>query len=162
MVYLPPPRSSMVYLPSPRSSTASKATQSNAVSTSLKPVVTWRQIKQGVGMEKCKERAHFSTAESGLASTPHTSTNRTHLTWQSPTAAPHREGQSNYTKKTRSPVSELQHQRDQTVVSNEATPILKSSHPIGTRRQLGTGSTKYKWRRRSISQSKSHCLCHIY
>lgn len=162
--------SNMTYLPPPRSSTA---TEPNIVSlTSLKRV-SFKQSEE----EKCKGRGNLTTAEGGLMSTfPRTTTIPPHLTWQSATASPHR-GQTSHTKKSISPVSELQHQRHQTVVSNEATPISKSSHPTVSRRQLdtasdeatplsksshptvsrrqlGTASTKYKWRRRSTSHSE--------
>lgn len=150
--------SNMVYLPPSRSNIGSKAIEPSTVShTSLKPSVSLRHVSVGTNWEeKCKGRGHFTTAESGLTSTsPRTGTIPPHLTWKSATAS----SQASHTKKSRSPVSKSQHQRHQTVVSDEATPSFKSSHPTVDRRQLGTPSTKYKWRRRSTSHSEFISLC---
>lgn len=148
----------MVYLPPPKSNTESKATEPNTVSLpSLKPSASLRHVSVGTNWgEKCKGRGQLITAERGLTSTSPRTTIPPQLTWKSATAS-HCQEQTGHTKKSRSPVSEPQHH--QTV---ETTPLLKSSHPAVNRRQLGTVSTKYKWRRRSTSHSEFITLCMSY
>lgn len=150
--------SNMVYLPPPKSNTESKATEPNTVSLpSLKPSASLRHVSVGTNWgEKCKGRGQLTTAERGLTSTSPRTTIPPQLTWKSATAS-HFQEQTGHTKKSRSPVSEPQHH--QTV---ETTPLLKSSHPAVNRRQLGTVSTKYKWRRRSTSHSEFITLCMSY